>query len=480
MPQVTDAERAGVDTAAIAVTSLGRRAADLRAAGVPEPESIASLVPADATHHQVAHAYTNELSVRLDAPPVACDGSLWTVDPSGLWRRRPRQQLEVQIGRTFNQHKYCRKVSDYRAIVDHMMSMADAPGFFDAAPLGVVTPSGFHHVAEGRRESVKLRPDHRQRYALAVDPDFDIEPARFYRFLGDAFDGGQDSPQAHLIAEFTGAALVGDVHRYQAALLLLGVAGSGKSVTQRLMLASFPPDSVVSVSPVHWSHEYYVIGLAGARLNAVGELPDATPLPAAAFKSVIGGDLLSGRHPTHRPVYFRSRCGHVFNSNHLPATLDPGDGFFRRWRVVHFTKPVPPEARDPDLCERILESELGAVIAWALLGAERVARAGRLRTTAEHDAVIQRWRVGSNKVLLFLSDPDYCRLGPRERCGVADLFAAYRHWSAVNGYKPMSNRAYSTLMEETAGSIGVMKTRSASERVVQGVSLVASFGGGLL
>ena len=459
---------------------LRQRAADLRAAGVPEPESIASLVPADATHHQLAHAFLNEMGARLDAPPVACDGSLWAVDPSGLWRRRPRQQLEVQIGRTFSEHKYCRKVSDYRAIADHMMSMADAPGFFDDAPLGVVTPSGFHHVAEGRRESVKLRPDHRQRYALAVDPDFDIEPARFYRFLGDAFDGGQDSPQAHLIAEFTGAALVGDVHRYQAALLLLGVAGSGKSVMQRLMLSIFPPDSVVSVSPVHWSHEYYVIGLAGARLNAVGELPDATPLPPAALKSVIGGDRLSGRHPTHRPMYFRSRCGHVFNSNHLPATLDPGDGFFRRWRVVHFTKPVPPEARDPDLCERILQSELGAVIAWALLGAERVARAGRLRTTAEHDAVMQRWRVGSNKVLLFLTDPDYCRLGPREHCGVADLFAAYRHWSQTNGYKAMSNRAYSSLLEETAGTFGVVKSRSSTERVVQGVSLVASFGGGLL
>lgn len=32
MPQVTDAERAGVDTSTIAVTSLGQRAADLRAA----------------------------------------------------------------------------------------------------------------------------------------------------------------------------------------------------------------------------------------------------------------------------------------------------------------------------------------------------------------------------------------------------------------------------------------------------------------
>jgi putative DNA primase/helicase len=459
---------------------LQQRLADLQAAGVPADDSIASLVPADATHHQMAHAFLNEMSARLDAPPVACDGELWAAGGDALWRRLARPQLQVAVGRTFNQHKNCRKVNDYKAIVDHTMAMADTPGFFADAPLGVVTPSGFHHLADGSRESVRLRPEHRQRYALAVDPDFDTVPARFYRFLGDAFDGGHDSPQAQLIAEFTGAALVGDVHRYQAALLLLGVAGSGKSVTQRLMVSIFPPDSVVSVSPIQWFHEYYVVSLAGARLNAVGELPDEKTIPAAFFKSVIGGDLVSGRNPHHRVVYFRPTCGHVFNSNHLPATLDPGDGFFRRWRVVHFTKPVPPEARDPDLCERILQSELGAVIAWALLGAERVARAGRLRTTAEHDAVMQRWRVGSNKVLLFLTDPDYCKLGHGERCGVTDLFAAYRHWSETNGYKPMSNKAYSQLMEETAGTINVVKSRSSSERFVQGVSLVASFGGGLL
>jgi putative DNA primase/helicase len=436
-------------------------------------------VPADATHHQIGHALLNQWTVQLDAPPVACDGGLWMVGPDGLWRRKSQAQIEVIIGRTFNAHKNAKKVADYRAIAQHIAALADAPDFFGHAPAGVVTPSGFHRLVDGRRQSVRLRPEHRQRHALTVDPDFDIEPHLFFGLLAHAFDNGQDSDQALMAAEYLGSALVGDVHRHQVALLLLGVAGSGKSVLQRLMTEIFPPDSRVAVSPVHWSNEYYVIALAGARLNAVGELPDATPLPAAAFKSVIGGDMVSGRHPTHRPQYFRARCGHIFNSNYPPATLDPGDGFFRRWRVLHFKNPVPPELRDPDLTERILQRELGAVIAWALLGAERVAQAGRIRTTPEHDAVMQRWRIGSNRVLMFLSDPDFCRLGSGEQAGVSELFAAYRQWSQANGYRAMSHRAYDTLLTETAGSLGVVKVR-ADDRKVKGVSVIASAGGGLL
>ena len=60
---------------------------------------------------------------------------------------------------------------------------------------------------------------------------------------------------------------------------------------EQIIRALVPRAFVTAISPFHWAREYYLVSLAGARLNVVGELPDQEAIPAAAFKSVIGGDL---------------------------------------------------------------------------------------------------------------------------------------------------------------------------------------------
>lgn len=442
-----------------------------------QPLKIAELVIDTATHHELAQAYLNELSMNSAAPPVACDNALWLPDKRGLWVPTGIDALAVAIGRTFNKHKHCKKVSDYRGVASHLMALVDDPGFFAGAPVGVVCPSGFHTIEGGRRTFVPLKAEHRQRYALAVDADFELEPVLFSGFLAQCFPDDAEGEQADLAAEFIGCALTGSIRQKQAALLMLGPGGAGKSVLQTVMQAMFPPSAVVSVTPYSWGHEYYCAGLAGARLNVVGEMPDDQPIPAAAFKQVLGGDLVSGRHPNHRPFSFIPSCGHLFNSNTQPATLDRSEAFFRRWRVLHFKQAVPPERRDPDLAEKIITAELGAVVAWALLGAERAALTGKLRTTAAHDAVLRRWRIGSNPVLLFLTDPDYCEIDPDAQSGATDTYTTYRSWAQVNGNRPMSRQKFNQLVDDTAGGFGVYRDRSSGERYVRGLRLVSALGG---
>lgn len=433
---------------------------------------LADLAPAEATHHDLAKTALLELEMRHGAAPVAADGALWTPDERGLWQGLSPDRLAVQIGAMFPRHKRCAKGNDYRQIGVLMMAMVDSPDYFASAPVGVVCPSGFHTIESGRRSFVPLKAEHRQRYALAVDADFELEPALFFDFLRASFPDDLAEEQASLAAEFIGCALTGSIRQKQAALLMLGPGGAGKSVLQTIMQAIFPPASVVSVSPYSWDHEYYCAGLAGARLNVVGETPDDQPIPAAAFKTVLGGDLVSGRHPNHRPFFFRPQCGHVFNSNTLPATTDRSDAFFRRWRVLHFRHSVPPERRDPDLADKIIATELGAVIAWALLGAERAAKTGKLRVTPAHDAVMARWRIGSNPVLLFLTDPDYCALDPDEQSPAANVYAAYRSWAHANGNKPVSAQKFGQLLDDTAAGYGVHRGRTSAGRFVRGVRLV--------
>jgi phage/plasmid-associated DNA primase len=130
-----------------------------------------------------------------------------------------------------------------------------------------------------------------------------------------------------------------------------------------------------------------VATLAGSRLNVVGELPENEAIPASAFKSVIGGDLVTGRHPTHRPITFTNEAAHLFMSNHLITTKDQSEAFYSRWLIVGF-----PNSRlrsglpiDPGLAERIIANELPGIAYWALEGAKRLSRTGGFSKSAAHD-----------------------------------------------------------------------------------------------
>ncbi|HZP89176.1 MAG TPA: hypothetical protein VFB54_20385 [Burkholderiales bacterium] len=70
--------------------------------------------------------------------------------------------------------------------------------------------------------------------------------------------------------------------------------------------------------------------LAGKSLNIVGELDPRAPIAGGPFKAVLGGDLITGRHPTHRPFAFVSQAAQVFNGKRLPPINDRSDAFFRR------------------------------------------------------------------------------------------------------------------------------------------------------
>jgi putative DNA primase/helicase len=436
------------------------------------PPLVADTLPETATHIELAHAQMTELELRHGAPPVAAEGVLWLAEKSGLYAPVSAEQLAVTIGRTFRRHKHARRGSDYKQIAGLVLAMAERADFFASAPRGVVCPNGFWTLEAGKLTRVDLIAEHRQRFALAVDPDFDTFPARFWKYLRAAFDGDDMDAQVDLAAELAGAALLGLALKMMLAALLLGPGASGKSTLLAILENLFPPSFVAAVSPIRWGHEYYLAGLAGKRLNVVGELPEDQPLPAAAFKNVTGGDLLEGRHPTHRPFNFRCEAGHFFSANTLPATMDRTDAFFRRWRVLKFTRAIPPEERDPDLADNIVANELPGVLAWAMKGAERAAQRGRLMTTRTHDDVLARWRVGSNPVLLFLLDLDFVELAADHDERSADVYAAFRRWAQAHGNRPMSQQAFMQLLDDSGGAYAVQRSRTAAGRWIRGLRLV--------
>lgn len=408
--------------------------------------------------------------------PIYADGALWLY-ADGIFRAMSLDQLMVRIGESTSGEKNCKKASDYRAVAEHCQRISSYPSFFDNPPVGVATQQVFLRIGADGTTREPLTPAHAVRFALDAEPDKSQPAPQLERFLASAFGGPGGEDELRRFQEAAGGVLTRGIPSLQKALLLYGPAASSKSTAASLIVGLLPPESVCATSPHHWDREYYVAHLAGKVLNVVGELSDTSPLPAAAFKSVLGQDRLQGRHPNHRPIEFVNSAAHLFVSNHLPRTEDRSDGFFRRWEIIHFPNQIAREDMVPDLAGQILRTELAALLAFAIEGAERLARNGRFTPSAAHDRLMLKWRLSASSVLEFLHDEHACQLEPKAAIAQADLFAAYRKWAEAAGRRAIGRNTFYDELDQSGGVAGVRRVRNNGVDIVRGVQILGGWGG---
>lgn len=455
--------------------------ADARAAGVETRKALdrAKQAPAKrsdpaevATHYELAQRWLQHRSL-ADHAPVYSGGMWYAPRPDGLWQALEIAQVETEIAALFPAEKLCRKGGDYRQIASVAASIASEPRFFEGAPLGVVTPAGFHTMrTDGTVVAEPLSLEHRQTFRLSWAPDAECQTPLFDGMLLSALRGDDETEQAAMLVEVIGAVLFGLLPRLQKVCLLIGREGSGKSTIQRLIERLFPADAVSAVSPASWGREYNVAALAGKRLNVVGELSDEAPIPAAAFKNVTGQNLIEGRHPTHRPFYFTCTASHLFAANVLPPTTDRTDAFYRRWCIVVFRNRVTDAKVDPDLLDKMLAREVPGILARAFAGAESVAVAGRMRSTDAQARQIAKWKAAANPVLQYLLDEDAVELDKvAPTTPTKDVYDHYRRWSSAAGFRnPFGRNHFLELLDATGGQVGVAVRR----QMVSGMRVVRS------
>jgi putative DNA primase/helicase len=348
--------------------------------------------------------------------PLADAGGLYRFSrKTRLWVRHEIDGIAQLVGRTFDERN-CKRVNDYRGIAQLIYGLArnghgdKSP--FDAAPQGVAAANSFYRLNGRGIEVVPLEPRHLARFAVAVAPDANHPKALFSALLCATFPAvdADREEQLLLLQQHFGACVIGAAARMQKAMLWRGVERSGKSTLQEIMRSMFKPENVSAVPPHLWMHEYHCAALAGKILNTVGEIDDKRPL-TVSFKNVIGRDLLHGRHVTHRPFSFKNEAGHVFACNTYPPTEDQTNAFWDRWSCIEFRHTCAPERRDDRIADKIIATELPAVLAFALAGAQSLAEHGhRFVETRADQGTIERWRGRTDSVRSWLADSEAVEL----------------------------------------------------------------------
>ncbi|MBV5330822.1 MAG: hypothetical protein JZU65_24850, partial [Chlorobium sp.] len=334
-------------------------------------------------------------------------------------------------------------------------------------------PDGFYQIKDNKIEVEPLSPSHRQRVMINVTPQQQDTPM-FDAFLHETFQSsvpGEEEQQLALLQEIVGAIILGIMVRYQKAVQFYDPYGrAGKGTLERMIMELVPSSFVSAVSPFKWDNESYLASLAGSRFNTVGELPDSKPIPAAPFKTVTGGDLLTGRHPTHRPFTFKNEAAHLFMSNHLIVTNDHSEAFFTRWLIVEF-----PNSRlrtglpiDPGLAERIIKHELPGIAHWALDGAKRLMANGSFAKSIVHDRLMEKWRRNTSSLEEFIHED--CERGSEFKIRRSDFYAAYKTWCKENGRLPFAKGKVKELLAHNIG-LGVSHASLDGHEIFRGIKM---------
>ncbi|MEW8646351.1 MAG: phage/plasmid primase, P4 family [Candidatus Thiodiazotropha endolucinida] len=421
----------------------------------------------DATHYDLASHYINSLG---KPKPVADENHIWLPDTStGLWKCRTLASLQAEIGSNYTV-KYCKRLSDYRAVAQLTYDLCYDPHFFIAAPIGLAVDGEFYQVKDQQIDCVPLTPELRQRFAVNVRPEED-NPTLFLAFLESTFahvNRDVQDQQIKLLQEVVGAVLCGIAYKFEVVVLLIGPGGAGKSTLLRIIEALIPREYVCAISPFAWGNEYYRASLAGKRMNLVGELPGDKQIPADQFKQVTGRDRVTGRYPHGRPFDFQPTAAHLFNSNHFPNTRDQSSGFWRRWLCLGFDNPVKEDQREKDLDRSIIQHELPVIVHWALEGAARVVAQDGFSKSQRSDQLIDEWRQKSDAVAEFIHDTEAVTIDLTHDTPRTEVYESFKQWCRDVQRRPMSKAVFYARLE----GLGFRLKRKHGYDYVEGLRLL--------
>jgi putative DNA primase/helicase len=407
-------------------------------------------VDGPATHHTFAKSILRSLK-NGQWSPVSYEGVLYVLDAAtNIWVRRHASALAKLAAEMHNGAENCTRKSDYQGIAEHAVDISASDDFFSCAAVGLACRDSFFRISANEIVVEPLTPDHRQRVRLPFLPA-PIDTPLFKAFLHDTFRSSaehEEEEQVRLLQEVCGAVMTGILARYQKAVLFYDLYGrSGKGTMERIMKELVPDEFIAAVSPFKWEDEYYVVQLAGARFNVVGELPDNKPLPANSFKTILGGDPVTGRHPYQAAFKFRNEAAHLFMSNHLINSTEHSEAFFARWLALHFPNSLLASGKlqDSTLPDRIIAAEMPGIAYWALEGARRVLHQRGFSPSRVHERLIATWRRRNSSLEEFIHEE--CSLGADLKVKRSEFYARYKVWCEEAGRRPFSKAKAKELLE---------------------------------
>lgn len=131
----------------------------------------------------------------------------------------------------------------------------------------------------------------------------------------------------------------------------------------------------------------------------------------------------------------------MFNANTLPNDVEHTLGFFRRFLIIPFDETITDEEKDPELANRIIKSELPAILNWIIEGAQRLQKQKKFSQCKKSDAIISKYKLEADSVAMFIEENDYIA-DLNNTKELSKLFDELKSFTNNNGYKMISIKTF--------------------------------------
>lgn len=291
-------------------------------------------------------------------------------------------------------------------------------------------------VSDGGLKFIEHSPDYFLKYHLPYNYDPQAECPLFMEYLNRVLP---DKTSQNILAEYLGYVFTN--FKLEKVLLLIGTGANGKSVffevTKGLLgneNMSYTNLTDLTTSEVHRSD------LLDKLLNYSSEI--SVKMNTTIFKQLSSGEPVKGKRLWAQPFEMTKYAKLAFNCNEFPRNIEQTNAFFRRLLPIEFNVTIPDEEQDIDLPMKIINSELAGVFNWVLEGLRRLMINKKFSESNEVKNIINRYRMESNSVSLFINDRNYIK-GTNSEIRLTEIYKDYKSYCHENMYYPLTNIDFS-------------------------------------
>lgn len=395
---------------------------------------------------EIAEAVLSEMKKVGDVK--FCWDNFWQWQGSN-WEMLEKTEILCTIAKEYGHYPAAKKASDHKGVMDIMKSLSFVEDLATVPEKGINFANGFldqdgvlreHNAAFGCTYTLPYR----------YLPELVDNHPKFDHFLESIWGEEPDfEERKKALQEAMCATYFGIGHTFARAILLYGTAGSGKSQLLDIVRYMLPKKMVTYIAPYGFEKDFLATELSKSLLNVCGELAAGKNIPDDIFKSVVDGSSMQGAYKYGQYFSFAPKCTHWFASNNLPKSKDTSNGFFRRWLIFTFKKPVKEEERVRGLGEIIAAEERESIMAWVVSCVKELVKKGDYTLPESHKKMMDTMIGENDSVFFYLKSEE----GPkRKEGGKLQLNQLYERYStycySVSKNKPVGLRVFlNRLME---------------------------------
>lgn len=391
------------------------------------------------------------------------DGQKWSMDEKGgamvsalalqmakdMARDAEAEPDEDKRGKLLSYAMKCEakaKIDNCLALVARDLSVAVSPDQLDSDPWLFACENGVIDLRTG-----ELSPHDPARLITRCSPvKYDPEAAfpQWERFINRVLP---DRDLAVFVYKSLGYSMTGKCGE-QCFFFLHGSQGAnGKSTFMELIQyvlggysRAMQPDTLMVSNSPRSGASPDIARLKGARFVSAPETAAGRRLDEQLVKQLTGGDRMVARYLYQDEFEFIPELKLWMTGNHKPSIQGTDNAIWRRVRLIPFSVVIPPDERDPDLKEKLLE-EASGILRWMVMGCLDWQDNG-LKPPDMVLASTSEYREEMDTLGDFIADR--CEVGPNETVQSGHFYECYRAWATAEGLRPWTQKAFSLAMKE--------------------------------